>query len=73
MIDTPQWQQLANFHFSDDYGLPEKAQLYLTGVSALAQKFMEETNATEFKASAKLPHKESGKKYRAVFTLQEIK
>lgn len=65
-------QELADFHFNGT-PLPEKAQLYLTGISALGQKFMEETNATTFKASATLPHIESGKKYKAVFTLEEVK
>lgn len=73
MIKPKEWQQLANFHFSEAHGLPEKAQLYLTGISALGHGFMEETNATTFTVSAVLPHIESGKKYKAVFTLEEQK
>jgi hypothetical protein len=72
-VTKEQWQQLADFHFKDEIGLPEKTQLYLTGISALAVGFMQETNATTFTASAELPHKQTGKKYKAVFTLEELK
>ena len=73
MIDIPQWQQLANFHFSNAHGLPEKSQLYLTGISALAVDFMQDTNATTFECSAELPHNKSGKTYKAVFKIEEQK
>lgn len=73
MCTEKQWQQLADFHFSETHGLPEKSQLYLTGISALAVVFMQDTNASTFTASAQLPHKASGKKYKAVFTLEELK
>ena len=66
-----QWEQLADFHFNET-SLPEKTQLYLTGISALAVRFMQETNATTFTASAELPHIPTGKRYKAVFTLEEI-
>lgn len=68
-----QWKQLAEFHFNEETKLPEKAQLYLTGISALAIGFMQETNATSFTCNAELPHKQSGKRYKAMFTLEEIK
>lgn len=67
-----QLEQLRQFHFGET-ALPEKANLYLTGISALAVSFMQETNATSFKVSAELPHKASGKRYKAVYTLEEIK
>ena len=66
-----QWQQLADFHFNET-SLPEKTQLYLTGISALAVGFMQDTNTTAFNASAELPHKSTGKRYRAEFKLVEI-
>lgn len=69
-MKTEQWQQLADFHFNET-SLPEKTQLYLTGISALAVSLMQETNATTFTASAELPHKSTGKRYEAVFTLKE--
>ena len=73
MMEKEKWQQLADFHFNDtEFMLPEKTQLYLTGISALAVGFMIETNATSFTASAELPHKESGKKYEAIFTIKEL-
>ena len=73
-MDEHKWRQLADFHFNDkEFSIPEKTQLYLTGISALAVGFMNETNATTFTASCELPHKETGKLYKAVFTLKEIK
>jgi len=66
------WRELSDFHFKTDIGLPEKANLYLTGISALGVQFMRETNATSFEVNADLPHKPSGKKYRAVFKLEEL-
>jgi hypothetical protein len=67
-ISREKWQELADFHFND-IDLPEKTQLYLTGISALALGLMQETNATTFTASAELPHKASGKRYKAEFKL----
>lgn len=66
-----QWQQLAEFHFNEKSSLPEKANLYLTGISALAVQFMDETGATRFSVSSNLPHKASGKIYKAKFVLEE--
>lgn len=66
------WRELADFHFNQNTGLPEKASLYLTGISALGVEFMQETNGTSFEVNADLPHKPSGKKYRAVFKLEEL-
>lgn len=71
-MEKDQWQQLADFHFNET-SLPEKAQLYLTGISALAVGFMQDTNANNFTASAELPHKATCKRYKAVFSLEEIK
>lgn len=68
-----QLEELARFHYSKNLGLPEKANLYLTGISALAVNFMNETNAREFKVSAELPHKQSGKKYKATIIVEELK
>jgi len=48
-------------------------QLYLTGISALAVPFMQETNANTFTVSAELPHKKSGKIYQAEFKIIEVK
>lgn len=74
MIEKEKWQQLADFHFNDEeFPLPQKTQLYLTGISATAVAFMNETSATKFNASCELPHKETGKTYKAVFTLEEKK
>jgi len=67
-----QWKELADFHFRNEIGLPEKANLYLTGISALGVQFMGETNATTFEVSSVLPHRVSGKRYKAVFTLEEL-
>ena len=67
-----QWQQLADFHFGDT-SMPEKVKLYLTGISALAVEFMQDTKAKTFEASAELPHKSTGKKYKATYTLEETK
>jgi hypothetical protein len=68
-----QWQQLADFHFSPITDLPEKANLYLTGISALGVEFMQDTNATRFTVSSELPHKKTGRRYKAVYTLEELK
>jgi hypothetical protein len=67
-----QWQQLADFHFDTRSDLPEKANLYLTGISALGVQFMQDTDATRFTVSSELPHKKTGKRYKAVYTLEEI-
>jgi hypothetical protein len=71
-MEKEQWQQLADFHFNET-SLPEKTQLYLTGISALAVGFMQESNATNFTASAELPHKATGKRYKATYSIEEIK
>lgn len=68
-----QLEDLASFHYSKNLGLPEKANLYLTGISALAVNFMNETDATEFNVSAELPHKKTGKIYKAVISIKELK
>lgn len=72
MTEEHQWKELADFHFNQDIGLPEKANLYITGIAALGVQFMNETNATSFEVKSVLPHRQSGKKYRAIFKLQEV-
>jgi hypothetical protein len=71
--EKEKWEELAEFHFNNETNLPEKAQLYLTGISYLARNFMDETNATKFNVSAILPHKGTGKRYEAIFILKELK
>jgi len=74
-MSEDQWKQLSDFHFrsEEEFPLPQKAQLYLTGISALGVEFMRDTNATSFSISAELPHKATGKKYKATYSIQEIK
>ena len=67
---TKDWRELEQFHFGET-PLPQKASLYLTGVSALAYSFMKDTNATSFNVSSDLAPKDTDKKYKAEFTLKE--
>lgn len=64
-------EQLVEFHESKDISTAEKAGLYLSGVSALSIETMNETNASEFKISATVNQKDTGKTYQYVFTITE--
>jgi len=65
-------RELIEFHDAIDPPLPEKASLYLTGISALAMQSMDETNATSFECSSVLNPKGTDKKYKSVFRMELI-